>query len=551
MRRSMILSALTAALLAGTTSAQAEDVILTAVPHQTTAFAEVYNPFNQTSDVRSVRDFMFEQLVVFNRMQGGKPEYRLAESFDYSEDLTSVTFKIRDGVKWSDGETLDANDVYFTFNLIKEHPALDTRAIWDKLDSVELIDDHHVKVNYKEASTGLIFDVARLNTVPEHIWADVEDPVSFTNPNPVGSGPLTEIRRFTPQEYVQCRNPHYFQADDLDIDCMRFPQIATNDQTLTAAAKGELDWFGSFLPDIEKTYVAKDPENHKYWFPGGSLVIFNLNLNASEEGNKEAFNDVNFRRAFSMSMDRQAMVDIAGYGYPTINKYPSGLGRGYHAWNNPEADAQYGQYTEYNVEAAAALLDGAGYKDVDGDGFLDTPSGKPIQFDLIVPNGWTDWVNTVQLAVEGLNEAGINASVSTPEAANWTQQLLDGSYQAAINALVVGVTPHMAFDTFHSSKAMTSRFSVTGYTNERLDELLDGFFKTADADEQREIMDEIQMILSKDMPHIPVFNNPYWYQYNTARFEGFFSAENDYAVPTVHDGNPERILHLLSIKPKS
>jgi peptide/nickel transport system substrate-binding protein len=109
----------------------------------------------------------------------------------------------------------------------------------------------------------------------------------------------------------------------------------------------------------------------------------------------------------------------------------------------------------------------------------------------------------------------------------------------------------MAFDTFHSSKAMASRFSVTGYTNEELDGLLDSFFKTADEAEQRKIMDEIQMILSKDMPHIPVFNNPYWYQYNTARFEGFFSADNDQAVPTVHDGNPERILHLLALKPKS
>lgn len=549
MRKSMILPALASALMLTTVGAKAE-AVLTALPHQTTAFAEVYNPFNQTADVRSVRDFMFEQLVVFNRMQGGRPEYRLAESFEYSDDLKSVTFKIRDGVKWSDGETLDANDVYFTFNLIKEHAALDTRAIWEKLESVELIDDSHVKVNYKEASTGLIFDVARLHTVPEHIWSSVEDPVSFTNPNPVGSGPLTEIRRFTPQEYVQCRNPNYFQADALKVDCMRFPQIANNDQALAAAAKGELDWFGSFLPDIEKTYVAKDPENHKYWFPGGSLVVFNMNLNASEEGNKEAFNDVNFRRAFSMAMDRQAMVDIAGYGYPTINKYPSGLGRGYHAWNNPEADAQFGKYTEYDIAGAAALLAEAGYKDADGDGFIDTPSGKPISFDLIVPNGWTDWVNTVQLAVEGLQEVGVNASVATPEAAAWTQQLMDGSYQAAINALVVGVTPHMAFDTFHSSKAMASRFSVTGYTNTELDGLLDSFFKTSEEAEQRKIMDEIQMILSRDMPHVPVFNNPYWYQYNTARFEGFFSADNDVAVPTVHDGNPERILHLLALKPK-
>ena len=550
MRSSMILPAIASALMLTTAGAQAE-AILTAVPHQTTAHIENYNPFNQTTVLRSVRDFMYEQLVVFNRIQGGRAEYRLAESFEYSDDLKSVTFKLRDGLKWSDGEALDADDVVFTFNLIKEHPALDVRAIWEKLDSVEKVDATSVKVNYKEASTGLIFDVARLHTVPEHIWSSIEDPVSSLNLNPVGSGPLTEIRRFTPQEYVQCRNPFYFQNDDLAVDCMRFPQIANNDQALTAAAKGELDWFGSFLPDIEKTYVAKDPENHKYWFPGGSLVIFNMNMNATEEGNKEAFNDVNFRRAFSMSMDRQAMVDIAGYGYPTINQYPSGLGRGYHAWNNPEADAQYGKFTEYNVEAAAALLAEAGYKDTDGDGFVETPSGKQISFDLIVPNGWTDWVNTVQLAVEGLHEAGVNARVATPEAAAWTQSLLDGSYQAGINALVVGVTPHMAFDTFHSSKVGSRRFSVTGYTNEELDGLLDSFFKTSDEAEQRAIMNDVQMILSKDMPHVAVFNNPYWYQYSTKRFEGFFSADNDQAVPTVHDGNPERILHLLSIKPKS
>jgi len=550
MRSSMILPAIASALMLTTAGAQAE-AILTAVPHQTTAHIENYNPFNQTTVLRSVRDFMYEQLVVFNRIQGGRAEYRLAESYEYSDDLKSVTFKLRDGLKWSDGEALDADDLVFTFNLIKDHPALDVRAIWEKLDSVEKVDATSVKVNYKEASTGLIFDVARIHTVPEHIWSSIEDPVSSLNLEPVGSGPLTEIRRFTPQEYVQCRNPHYFQNADLDIDCMRFPQIANNDQALTAAAKGELDWFGSFLPDIEKTYVAKDPENHKYWFPGGSLVVFNMNMNATEEGNNEAFNDVNFRRAFSMSMDRQAMVDIAGYGYPTINQYPSGLGRGYHAWNNPEADAQYGKFTEYNVEGAAALLAEAGYKDTDGDGFVETPSGKQISFDLIVPNGWTDWVNTVQLAVEGLHEAGVNARVATPEAAAWTQSLLDGSYQAGINALVVGVTPHMAFDTFHSSKVGSSRFSVTGYTNEELDGLLDSFFKTSEESEQRAIMNDVQMILSKDMPHVAVFNNPYWYQYSTKRFEGFFSADNDQAVPTVHDGNPERILHLLSIKPKS
>jgi peptide/nickel transport system substrate-binding protein len=557
MRRSTILRAVATALALAPLAvpaayAQEEgDSVLVALPQQVTAWTENFNPFNQTTTVPSIRDFAYEQLVIFNRMQGGTAEYRLAESYEYGEDLQSATFTLRDGLQWSDGEDLNADDVIFTFNMIKDHPALDLRTVWDRITGVEKIDDRTIRFDFKEVDTGLIFDLVRVYTVPEHIWADVEDPVSFTNPNPVGSGALTEIVRFTPQEYVQCRNPHFFQADDLEVDCMRFPQIANNDQALTAAARGELDWFGSFLPDIEKTYVAQDPENHKYWFPGGSLVIFNMNLESDSAGNAEAFSDVAFRRAFSMAMDRQAMVDIAGYGYPTINQYPSGLGQGYHAWNNPEVDAEYGQYTEYNVDGAKALLDEAGYADTNGDGFRETPSGEEISFDVIVPNGWTDWVNTVQIAIEGLNEAGINARVATPEAAAWTQELIDGSYDAAINALVVGVTPHMAFDTFHSRKKGTTRFSATRWTNADLDPLLDSFFKTADRDEQQAIMDDIQMILGAEMPHVPVFNNPYWYQYNTARFEGFFSADNAQAVPVVHDGNPERVLHLLQLSPKS
>ena len=159
---------------------------------------------------------------------------------------------------------------------------------------------------------------------------------------------------------------------------MRFPQIANNDQALAIAATGELDWFGSFLPDIEKTYVAQDPENHGYWFPAGSMVYFALNFETENEGNKKAFNDINFRHAFSMAMDRQAMVDIAGYGYPTINEYPSGLGRAFHSWNNAEVDAKYGEFSSYNIEGAKKILADAGYKDGDGDGFVETPDGMPI-----------------------------------------------------------------------------------------------------------------------------------------------------------------------------
>jgi peptide/nickel transport system substrate-binding protein len=526
------------------------EVVLTAMPDESTAWIENFNPFNTTTRVPSVEDFMFEPLIIFNALKDGEPNYRLATSFSYSNDLKSVTFKLRDGVKWSDGQAFTAKDVAFTFNLVKSHKELDLQAIWDQIEGIETPDDHTVKINYKSANSGLIYKIVQVYIVPEHIWASVKDPVSFTNPKPVGSGPLTEITRFTPQEYMQCRNPNYWDNASLKVDCMRFPQISGNDQTIALAAKGELDWFGSFLPDIEKTYVGTDPKNHGYWFPAGSMVNFTVNFQTSNPGNHEAFNNLAFRRAFSMAMDRQAMVDIAGYGYPTLNEYPSGLGRAFHSWNNPKVEQEYGKYSKYSVDGAKEELAKAGFKDTDGDGFVENPDGTKISFDIIVPNGWTDWVNTCQLAIEGLKEVGIQARLSTPDVPAWSDALITGKYDVAINSFRAGVKPQSMFDEALNTRNLgKTRYASAHYSNPALDKLLDSFYTTNDHAKQVEIMNEIQETIGADLPFIAVYNNPLWYEYSTKRFTGWFSSDNPVARPVVYGGVPERLLHLLALRP--
>ncbi|MGF1696398.1 ABC transporter substrate-binding protein [Vibrio kyushuensis] len=538
--------------VANDTGATSEKSVLNIVPRLRTSWVRNFNPYNQTTFLPTTNEFVFEPLAIFNSMQGGEVHYRLAESFEYAEDLTSVTFKIRPDVKWSDGQALSAQDVLFSFNMVKENAALDSRAIWQRISDIELIDSHTIKFNLPVADGGAAIEIVQVPIVPEHVWKDVSDPVSFTNEEPVGSGPMTEIERFTSRVYVQCRNPHYWDKDNLAVDCLRLPQLANNDQVLAAAQKGELDWFGSFLPDIDKTYVARDKNNHKYWFPAGSMVAFNFNLESQHEGNRQAFNNVEFRRAMSMAMDREAMVEIAGYGYPTINEYPSGLGATYHSWNNDTVDKKYGQFSKYNIKSAQALLKQNGFVDSDGDGYINNPDGSKIEFNIIVPNGWTDWVNTVQIAGDGLQELGINAKVRTPEAPAWTAALIDGSYDAAINSYYQGATPHYMYNSaFSSEQQGQSRFAVTRFSQPALDALLDSFYQSIDQTKQKEVMDDIQLIVAENMPFVPVFNNPTWYQYNETRFEGFFSADNPVARPQVHPGVPERLLHLLSIKPKS
>ena len=139
------------------------------------------------------------------------------------------------------------------------------------------INDHRVRFELTEANSNAPYEIVKVPIVPEHIWKNVKDPSTFLNKNPVGSGPFTEIDTFTSQLYIQCRNPNYWDSKNLDVDCLRVPQIANNDQFLGKVVNGELDWTSSFIPDIDRTYAASNP-NHHYWYPPSGTQAFVINF---------------------------------------------------------------------------------------------------------------------------------------------------------------------------------------------------------------------------------------------------------------------------------
>jgi peptide/nickel transport system substrate-binding protein len=549
MLKTTLIAAVSVATLAMAVPASAQNV-LTLSSEQTTTFVRNFNPFGQTSARYTTLDFMYEPLVVFNRLNGNEPNFRLAESYELADDLKSITFVLRDGLKWSDGEALTADDVVFTYDYIKKFPALDFISVSAQLASVEKVDDRTVKFNLNEPNSLIANTIVGMPIVPEHIWADIADPVTFANENPVASGPMTEITRFTPQVYEQCRNPNYWDAENLKVDCLRMPQLADNPQVLAALAAGTLDWATSFIPDIDNTFVAKDPEHHKYWFTPSSLVSFQVSQITPDENNRKAFTDVNFRRALSMLIDRQTIVDIAGYGYPLVNEDPASLGELYKAFANPEVETQFGQYGKFDLEAAVALLDENGYVDANGDGFRDNPDGTPIAIDIMVPNGWTDWIDAVQISIESLTEAGLNVKMSTPEAAVWTQNLIDGTYSMTLNALASAANPYFPYiRSFNPGDFGKSRFTAPQWENAEVMTLLDQYTQSKDPAEQKSLMDQLQLIVAEAMPIIPVYNSPSFYEYNTSRFTGWADAENPKYSPVVSNANPARLLQLLDLDP--
>lgn len=514
------------------------------VPIINTGFVENYNPYTTGGLFDGI---MFEPLMMFNNMTG-EVEYRLAKSASYSDDLKTITVTLRDGLKWSDGTSLTAKDVVFSYTMTKDAPAFDVKAIWTSgnLVSVTATDEHTIVFTLNEADSTFIWGLPKYHILPAHIWGKIptNELATYTYPNPVGSGPLTEVKFLKPQQMQLCRNPHYYLENRPYIDCMTFRSYNDNSQVQPALMKGEIDWGSNFIADIENTFVAADPENNHYWYPANDAI--HLYVNTQEK----PFDDIRVRQALSMALNRDEIVDIAAYGYPTANFNVGGIAELYAPYIDESVTKQFASLTKFNPEQAQKILDEAGYIDRDGDGFRDMADGSAIEFDINVVNGWTDWIQVVQMVTEYYEEIGIKANVKTVDWSVYDSGLKKSEYKMSINWSMVGTNPIEAYQAyFLTSQVGKSWHAGHGVHSADIDALINSFGLTNDPKEQQKILIELQKFTAEKLPFIPLFSNPTWFQYSTKKFVGWPSAENPYVQPSFYDGgNRNLIINHLHLK---
>ncbi|QFT39771.1 MULTISPECIES: ABC transporter substrate-binding protein [unclassified Vibrio] len=505
------------------------------VPIVNTGFVDNYNPYT-TKDL--LHGIMFEPLIVFNNMTG-KTDFRLAESFSYSYDLKTITVKMRDNLKWSDGIPLTAEDVVFSFMLTKEAPAFDQKGIWSgkNLKAITAPDAKTIVFELNEPDSTFVWNLERYHIVPKHIWSKVEDLTTFTNPNPVGSGPMTEVKFLKPQQMELCRNPNYYLEGRPYLDCVNFRSYNDNSQIQPALIKGEIDWGSNFIASVEETFVASDKTNHKFWYPANDAIHLYVNTK------KAPFDDIRVRQALSMALDRDMIVDIAAYGYPTANYNVGGIAELYNTHIDQGVNDKYGHLAQYNPEKAKQLLDEAGIKDRNGDGYRDNEDGSTVSFDIEVVNGWTDWIQVVQMVTEYFDEVGIKANVKTVDWAVYDANLKQGDYTMSINWSLVATHPILAYqEYFHTSRIGKTWHAGHGVNSAEIDDLIDSFGGIGDEAEQAKIISQLQEYTAKNLPFIPLFSNATWFQYSTKNVVGWPSASNPYVQPVWYDGGKRVII---------
>ncbi len=252
----------------------------------------------------------------------------LAESGSWTDDNT-YEMKIRQGMTWSDGQSLTAADVKFTYELGKNFPSVWFSPMWNYMDEITMVDDYTLQIKftdpiYQEFS----YNLFNLPIVPEHLWKNrTEEEVSTgINENPIGSGAyLWDAKGMGPDRNVWVKNPDWWAIDALGLNVApnRIVDIRTssNNVTLGMILKGEIDLSNNFLPGvaelINKGYVKSFYPEAPYMLSANTACLF-LNLA------KEPLDDPAFRKALAFSINTGDIVNVA-YANLVQAANPTGL----------------------------------------------------------------------------------------------------------------------------------------------------------------------------------------------------------------------------------
>jgi peptide/nickel transport system substrate-binding protein len=461
-------------------------------------------------------------------------EVPTVENGGISEDYLSYTIKLKEGLMWSDGAPLTADDLVFTYQMI-EDPANNFSqgsVVREAVDTVTLVDDLTFTLTFtapKPFAEDIAGSPGLSQILPAHIYRPIyeaEGSIEFADENQdptVFSGPyvLSEWRRGEQMSFTP--NPNYALGQpSIENVVIRF--FPDTDSEYAALAAGQLD----FVPNVSEGDIPRvaesNPDLKITTVFGGYIESLWLNMRGEDypEAGHPALQDVNVRMAMRYALDRNAITTdlLAGATSPTDSIYAG----------SPFELADLG-VTETDVDMANQLLDEAGWVDSNGDGTRDKDG-----VELVLRYSTTDaqWRQNVQAVVaQQLEAVGVGIVQEAYPASeffgSWANNGTNasGNYDIAQYANNTALT-NPANVTVNEALSCEQRVSeanpggqnYTGYCNEEVDAAGMVTLTSLDADERQEAANTIQTIMRDEVPLINLFPRGDNYAYNTTRFAG-------------------------------
>jgi peptide/nickel transport system substrate-binding protein len=499
-----------------------------------------FNPYNGSENFLTV-GFDYEPLVFVNPLQAGKTTPMLAQSWAWGAGNKSLTFQIRQGVTFSNGEPLTAADVAYTFNLLKKNGGMDIPGVWSVLSSVTATAKYTVTMNFSKAAVPYFYYIAdQVPILPQQVWSSIKNPAADPNTKPIGTGPYV-MSKCSPENITYTANPHYWQPGLPKVKTLQYPAYTSNTTANNDLANGQAQWGSQYVPSIQSFYLDKSPNYHD-WFPPTVNVTLIPNLT------NPLLSNVKVRQAISYAINRAQVSSIGESGYeppanqtgvvtPTFSTYESSAAVS--AWGNG-----------YDAAKATQLLNQAGFHLQNG--VMTNASGQKLQFSVINVGGYSDWVASMQVIQQDLKAIGIVITPNNLSTNDFDNDLYNGRYQLAYyDQQVFGPSPYYELNNWLNSADTAPIGQNAGSNYERYkspatDALLAQYEATASTATQQSILNQIQQVMVTDVPVIPVVEAVDWFQYDTGSFSGWPTASNPYAQPSpyAYPDNEQLLLRL-------
>lgn len=535
------------------------------------------------------RMLIYEALYMYNVLTN-ENEPLLADGPIEWEDDYNFLVRIKEAAHWNDGEDLNADDVVWTFESAK----MVTQGysdFWTFAEKIEKVDDLTVRITIVKEPYNKYKVPSMLSGVsirPEHIWRPIFEANKLDDGTYDGSA-IAEIWADNP-DYDYCglspdgSETHFvvssgcymvYYYDDTRIVCIRDDNYWGQDESMfgklpapkyyahgiysnnaagdLAFQNGEVDVAQQFMASVWEiqdqlkdengetlvhTYFDEKPYHLGYSMPS---LVFNMN--------REGLNDYAVRKAIALSLDFESIATNAMSGYtnaivPSLfNTYIYGQ---YLDETNEEYMALRWDTTDLdgNREAAKALLEEAGYVDVDGDGMREMPDGSKIEWKAECPMGWSDWNASLEILCESAKAIGLNIVTYFPESSVYTNDSQYGTFDIVMTSPQPGGTVANPWNWVYQilvTGAPEGEYTPRNYgrySNPKIDELANEAAATTDMDTLIEIYTEIDTIYLSELPTVPLMYRPGNFHTTYAGYwKGWASADDGTNTPpyNLHD----------------
>ncbi|GAA0330790.1 ABC transporter substrate-binding protein [Bacillus carboniphilus] len=451
--------------------------------------------------------------TLFQLDENNIPQPWMVEDYSVSEDGLTYDFTLFKDITWQDGKPLTANDVKFTVDYFIQHPKSRFTVPLQTIKSLEVKDELNFSITLNQPEPNfMIQPLADVPILPQHIWSEITNPDEATNA--LGSGPYKLVEYKADQYYKFEANENYFKGQPASEELI-LPIVSDTTAMFTALKAGEVDSASSSLtPEIVGEFES-NPNLTVESGPGFSTTLFQINAERYPMSEKE------FRQAIAYAIDTQYLVDTVILGYGQVGS-PGFIHPSSPFYNS---DLSF----KPDKEKAKQLLAEAGFKDSDGDGFIEGQNGEAIDLSILVQSENPLRIRTAEIISGWLNDVGIKVTAKSLDSDTiislvWPEYDVskgrDFDFTMFGWSSTVQLFPDRLIDLFYSDPSLGT-INIGGYNNSEFDKLGDVLKSTVNEDERKNIFYEMQTLVAEDFPIVTLYYQEIVNAYNPSVYDGY------------------------------